>query len=752
MSIESLISLSEQLHSIIGSNSDLLDTSIEHLKKNNAIDTPEDLKKAFLKLQEKDRVLNIGIVGRVKAGKSSLLNALIFDGESILPKSATPMTAALTTLNWGEKFQAEVEFFSKEDIESIQKGANEYESKLKKKIESNIAEYKEKLKKKSKENKTVSKSSPEERATRQAESYMKSSHPELCSLHDQNERMKKSGISLEELEGSGKIDAANPGELAKKLQEFVGADGKFMPFSRAVHIYMPLDELKDICIIDTPGMNDPVISREKRTVKELKKCDVIFIVSPAGQFLNEQDMEVIGRITEKEGVQKIILVASQLDMQLYGKEMSSRLEDTLEIIQENLSGSVNNVFSGLREKSPEIGSIFDAVIESPKEHLLVSSGLCHSLAHTKRDSWDSNEQHTWKKLCSRYPDYFSDKNFDVSRTWLDKLANISRVHEERDIVRQQKDEIQKAKIANLSEQQEKGLRDFQEQIVEKIGEQINRVGNTTIESLKTQLQNLSEKRAKLTQEVDKSYSECVAAYQKDLNANLVRKHKNIFEESQDTMSRAEGTTTEKRERDKSGFLSGVARFFGVGGRETVTETVTTVATARMYSCLKKSLIEVEDQMEQAVTDSRIQFDKALSARLTPAIGNILGSDGVDLDMLIKAIRDTVDAVPEAQFSLGISIPKSLKSQGTLKGYSAERYRDEMMDFLYEVDTQSREKIRTYMKEMGKKLPKPEFISNTFIETMEKDIEGLKKQIENKAQTIDRLKRMKEEIEGISYEK
>jgi ribosome biogenesis GTPase A len=34
----------------------------------------------------KDRKLNIGIVGQAKAGKSSFLNTLLFDGEEVLPK------------------------------------------------------------------------------------------------------------------------------------------------------------------------------------------------------------------------------------------------------------------------------------------------------------------------------------------------------------------------------------------------------------------------------------------------------------------------------------------------------------------------------------------------------------------------------------------------------------------------------------------------------------------------------------------
>ena len=55
-----------------------------------------NLESGIDKIMEEGRDLRLGIVGEVKAGKSSFLNALIFDGEDILPKAPTPMTAALT--------------------------------------------------------------------------------------------------------------------------------------------------------------------------------------------------------------------------------------------------------------------------------------------------------------------------------------------------------------------------------------------------------------------------------------------------------------------------------------------------------------------------------------------------------------------------------------------------------------------------------------------------------------------------------
>ena len=50
-----------------------------------------------------DRRLNIGVVGQVKAGKSSFLNTLLFEGKEILPKASTPKTATLTKMEYSEK-------------------------------------------------------------------------------------------------------------------------------------------------------------------------------------------------------------------------------------------------------------------------------------------------------------------------------------------------------------------------------------------------------------------------------------------------------------------------------------------------------------------------------------------------------------------------------------------------------------------------------------------------------------------------
>ena len=111
-----LIAYKDKLEQVIDRYGDFLGDEAANLAQEHGIPAAKELQANLTAIEDENRLLKIGIVGRVKSGKSSLLNALLFAGESILPKAATPMTASLTTLSYGESQTAEVEFFTQEDL------------------------------------------------------------------------------------------------------------------------------------------------------------------------------------------------------------------------------------------------------------------------------------------------------------------------------------------------------------------------------------------------------------------------------------------------------------------------------------------------------------------------------------------------------------------------------------------------------------------------------------------------------------
>ncbi len=369
----------------------------------NAVITTEELEKTLKELQDTNRDLKVGIIGRVKAGKSSLLNALIFEGVEVLPKAATPMTASLTILKYAQNLSAEVEFYSPKDILELKNEHERYVREFNRIVDEEVKKQKEKqsLANRAKEglrnvgnkfsrNKSTE-VAPKERVlsdeeiVKRAERIAKNElekDTKLVSSYDQYEKMKKSGLlNTENLDP--RIQANSLQELNQKLLQFVGANGKFMPCTKAVQISLNNPNLKDLEVIDTPGVNDPIASREERTKALLKDCDVVFIVSPSGQFLTDSDMSLFDRVSNKEGLQEIYFVASQADSAVLSmsevEKSNQHLPTAFENAQKALSSQLNSIMGALIENYPNQREIFEKAI---KNGVILASGVCFSCIKT----------------------------------------------------------------------------------------------------------------------------------------------------------------------------------------------------------------------------------------------------------------------------------------------------------------------------------------------------------------------------------
>ena len=132
----------DELASKYSDDEGLVDSVSASLDENEFL-SQEKIREDFSKNTANERLLRIGIVGAVKAGKSSLLNALFFDGNDILPKAATPMTAALTELSYGEKCEISVDFFTENDVLNLKEKSETYSRELKRITEENLKLKKE---------------------------------------------------------------------------------------------------------------------------------------------------------------------------------------------------------------------------------------------------------------------------------------------------------------------------------------------------------------------------------------------------------------------------------------------------------------------------------------------------------------------------------------------------------------------------------------------------------------------------------
>ena len=107
----------------------------------------------------------------------------------------------------------------------------------------------------------------------------------LSGAYEQYQKIQ--GSTVPQKTESETFTVSSVADIAGRLEDYVGSAGKYMPFTSKVSITLPLEGLKGISVIDTPGFNDPVPSRDDRARMALRECDVIFILSRATPFLGQ---------------------------------------------------------------------------------------------------------------------------------------------------------------------------------------------------------------------------------------------------------------------------------------------------------------------------------------------------------------------------------------------------------------------------------------------------------------------------------
>ncbi len=237
--------------------------------KTNLENTINDLKEIFKTddfIDELENTKNylgnqkfsIGITGVMNAGKSTMLNALM--GQEILGSAVVPETANLTIVKHG-KPEANVFYWNKNEWDRIESSAQQIES---------IADF-----------------------VKETKSIFKNELDEL----------------IKEESVSEKVDI---NDLAKFTS--AEASGKKCNLVKYVELKSDLDFLKDgIEIVDTPGLDDPVIQREEITKEYLSQCDLMLHLMNVSQSATLKDVEFIIDALLYQNITKLLVVITRAD-------------------------------------------------------------------------------------------------------------------------------------------------------------------------------------------------------------------------------------------------------------------------------------------------------------------------------------------------------------------------------------------------------------------------------------------------------
>lgn len=746
-----IIQLNNQIEEFVNKNNFSHDALA--LKQEHAIQKSEEWQRVLDSFAEQGRVLRIGIIGRVKAGKSSMLNALLFNGNDILPKAATPMTAALTIMEYSENVSAEVDFFTQQDIDEIKVKYDLFQKALDSKVKEKELENAERIKKK----KGVNSLSAEEqqecrnKAKSQAEREMKDD-PSFAS-YDQYCRIKESGKSLSDLEQYRTISAGSVEELMNGvLNQFVGSSGAFMPFTKSVTLHIPEKGLQGLQIIDTPGINDPVTSRGERTEQLLQDCDVVLIVSPSGQFLSSEDTDLMHRVTTKEGTQQAYLIASQVDNQLFGSE-SQGLSDpihVLERISDNLTKHARNV---LAKQVQEYPSMKVAADKLSKNNVICSSSVAFSLQQRfdEQHTWDANLQHVWRNLNQKFPDVFSHE--ELAKNALNQLANIHQIHQIVSEVTANKEQILAQRRIDFENGKRTALQGYLKAWAERINEQIHQIQHADVDELRKQEAELKKQQATIDANVGGVYDDLISDIKLNLSKQLKDKLKSEMRRFDSVSDNAQGSETEYYEEEYEVEISRgkLVDFFWGPKRETRTRTESYSYTTVKAKPIRRAIEEIRSNLEDELSHLSESYSQAWKKKIYSQVVSVLreamGDGELDVNIIARAVKNVLARIPEASFKLEDDIPKSLKKTGKLTGYEAESFIDDAEDYISNLKDVVNKDISAYMTTLVSNLKKID-LAKELTADLENNLKQLLSEIENKEASLFNYRGIQKELAGL----
>jgi len=239
----------------------------------------------------RSQVCRIAVIGQVKAGKSSFINALA-GKPTMLPTDVNPWTAVVTKIHFGEPGAREgayFEFFTEEEWRHMTGGGRMRE------MASSLAPHLD----------------------------SGDIHQQLAEL--ENRAKSRLGDNFSQMLGKHHLfSSVTPGVLERYVtagEQGGGAQGQaddsqghFSDITKSADLYYQDNPFAyPSIVIDTPGTNDPFLVRDEITLQNLETADIYVVVVTAQQPLSNTDLNLL-RLLQGVDAGRAFIFLNRLDM------------------------------------------------------------------------------------------------------------------------------------------------------------------------------------------------------------------------------------------------------------------------------------------------------------------------------------------------------------------------------------------------------------------------------------------------------
>ncbi len=409
----------------------------------------------------------------------------------------------------------------------------------------------------------------------------------------------------------------------------------------------------------------------------------------------------------------------------------------------------------LIENYPNQREVFEKAI---KNGVILASGVCFSMYKdfSNQASWERNQKteeyhNALRNLRDSYPDAFSSD--DKSKESLLFLSNMGAIKERLKKAAKEKEKIISQKLQDYTKSQANNLHSFIAQLLQDLEEEKKRVKNADISAIKEQIKAYEKLSGNIEMKFREAYEEFILHFINKIRTGLEEALKKAIQTAK-TRSREEEEVERYTERVKQGGLFGSFKrnfLFWADDDAGYDEVMRTRAVIKAGAVLDY-LTEMHERCESALNNSadsfKVVFKKELYAKVFKQLREIISDDLIDEVAFKRSVHAVLNPIEFEEFDYADKLPGEIRGKtGFLKGDEAVQFIQSVEMHVRNFESEAKKDVKGYIQGLRETLEKQNFASDT-LQKLQKDMQNLHNQVQNKEQSIAQLDAKIQALKGI----
>ncbi|NHA46270.1 hypothetical protein EWZ93_04080 [Helicobacter pylori] len=318
---------------------------------------------------------------------------------------------------------------------------------------------------------------------------------------------------------------------------------------------------------------------------------------------------------------------------------------------------------------------------------------------------------------------------------------------------QEKEKIISQRLQSYAESQANNLHKLITQLLQDLEEEKKRVKNADISAIKEQIKAYENLSGNIEMKFREAYEEFILHFINNIRVGLEETLKKAIQTAKVGAEEEEGVERYTERVEQGGAWGSFKRNFlfwaaDDAGYEEVERTRAVIKAGAVLDYLTEMHGSCESTLNDSADSFKVVFKKELYAKVFKQLHEIISDDLIDEVAFQKSVIAVLDRIEFKKFDYADKLPGEIRGKtGFLKGDEANAFIQSVENHVRGFEAEAKQDVKGYIGGLREDLGEQDF-ANGVLSKLQKDMQNLHNQAQNKEQSIAQLDAQIQALKGI----